>query len=372
MNIRLSDLLPAKIENPQASENEDARLINSTKLKFYNGGSGDFWTMNFQDDLIFLTPAGNPDYPQQARIILAASGTNSGLNGQWTLEDQDYSDFNQSGDAGIVNVGYLKSYVQDALANTNAPPGLTITNLYLDADTLILETSQGVFSADISALRSGGDTLVVEQNLTSNSTTSVPSVAAVAAAVAATDTSNLAKLDAANTFTQPQTALQGVAAVGFLGVYSDISGANGISIQPQRIDWITNHSSLLTIDVDNSQENTLYVSTGHIAVIPPVTASHIANKGYVDTKTNTKADLINGKVNPAQIPYIAFTPVSIRTDVANGTWYQGQLISTTPAGSTAGMKFVAGNGPNNYVYEYMLSSADANGTKFIWVRYVSA
>jgi hypothetical protein len=84
----------------------------------------------------------------------------------------------------------------------------------------------------------------------------------------------------------------------------------------------------------------------------------------------TKADLVSGKVPAVQIPYLGVTPQAIRNEVLNGTFYQGELSSAIPVGSTPGMKFSAGNGTNNYVYEYMSSSNDTTGTLFTWIRYV--
>jgi hypothetical protein len=91
----------------------------------------------------------------------------------------------------------------------------------------------------------------------------------------------------------------------------------------------------------------------------------------IDERTSSaKADLVNDKVPAAQLPYLGFTPMSIQSVVANGTFNQGELLSASPADSIPGMKFSAGNGTTNYVYEYMNSSADANGTQFTWVRYM--
>jgi hypothetical protein len=109
----------------------------------------------------------------------------------------------------------------------------------------------------------------------------------------------------------------------------------------------------------------LYGSTGQ------ATDGAMTQKAATDTFAG-KADLLNGKLNPAQLPYVGFTPSNIKVDL-KGTyskWSEGELIPGSPLtpGSTPGMKFISGNGSTTYVYEYMLSNADRDGTLFNWVR----
>lgn len=91
----------------------------------------------------------------------------------------------------------------------------------------------------------------------------------------------------------------------------------------------------------------------------------------VASQVAAKADLVNGKVPAAQIPYVGFVPISLRSDVTGLKYANGEVDtskSTIPAASTPGMEFIFGNGTTTYVYRYMLSSYDSNGTRFTWVR----
>lgn len=100
------------------------------------------------------------------------------------------------------------------------------------------------------------------------------------------------------------------------------------------------------------------------------------NLYYTAARASQKAELVNGKLPVAQLPYTGFTPSGIRSDVSNGTFYQGELTTASsvaspfPAGSIPGMKFSANDGAKLYTYEFMLASADTDGTRFTWVRMV--
>lgn len=94
-----------------------------------------------------------------------------------------------------------------------------------------------------------------------------------------------------------------------------------------------------------------------------------------------KADLVNGSVPLAQLPYPGYTPPNIKTAVVNtpaAAWAAGELLDSyyqaLPAGSKPGMKFIGSSlAGAACVYECMNASRDYEGAAmtpvYTWVRW---
>jgi hypothetical protein len=63
-----------------------------------------------------------------------------------------------------------------------------------------------------------------------------------------------------------------------------------------------------------------------------------------------------------------FTTTAIKSTVTAGTFASGELQGTQPAGSTNGMKFT----DQNYRYEYTFAAADTTGSTLVWTRTIKA
>lgn len=90
--------------------------------------------------------------------------------------------------------------------------------------------------------------------------------------------------------------------------------------------------------------------------------------GYTQLATTTapgKVQVGTGlKVDAGIISIATFTTSTIKSAVAGGSYTNGELQGTQPAGSQPGMKFC----DTTYRYEYMNGMNDNDGTTFVWIR----
>lgn len=119
--------------------------------------------------------------------------------------------------------------------------------------------------------------------------------------------------------------------------------------------------------------NSVLVDTKTKLVLYPGDYVIISREGVVRSKTGALVTegksctiVMAGNVSQRRGNLIATD--SIKTGVLTGTFKNGELQGTQPAGSIAGMRFT----DTTYRYEYMTSAADTDGSAFVWVRTTKA
>lgn len=370
MRLRISNLLPAE------RQANDSRIVNVPQLKFYNGAYDDYWTLDLNEDLIFNSPSGNQV------LVLSAGGGDSSLKGQWTLQDQDYT--SDAADL-VVNVGHLKSFVQNALANLPAQggSGRTVTDQYMDQTELVLQFSDGT------RLRTDLSFLLLEYQVTDNLREGLnpKNLWFTEARVLATPLTG---------YTQASTnrALTATDTVG--SAFGVLEKRLGESLST----WFSSTSTATLVAT-----NSFYIGTINPAIInfvQPNTTNRIdlattsASLNYNLTHNNAAADYaivdftngttVDGKTRILLFPgdYVVFirnaskscvtvqagntkttrgllyVSPTTKQAVSGGTFASGELQGTQPAESVEGMKFCDAN----YRYEFMQGMNQG----IVWVR----